>query len=427
MLTVTAALQRILDTVVPFEPELLPLDQVGGLVLAEEVVSDVDSPPFDKATMDGYAVQSADVASGAAMLTVIERITAGQVPQKAVTPGTAIQIMTGAPIPAGADAVVRVEDTRLDGDTMVFTGRPVSAGANLIRRGTSLKIGENVLTAGSLLTPSRIGALAELGHARVWARPNPQVAVLATGDELVPTDETPGPGQIRNSNEVMLAAQLSDHGALPVLLGIARDDPADLAAKIQQGLESDILVVSGGVSAGKRDLVPAALRAAGVQEVFHKVDLKPGKPVWFGIRVFENSTEPVSPVHATSSFPLQMAKVPRRRRACYVFGLPGNPVSCLVCCELFVRTVVRKLMELEPAEPIGTPAQLTAGCSHHSDRPTYHPAYLSWSATGLTARLVTWHGSSDLRATVDGNGMVLLPTGEREYQAGDTVDAFWWG
>jgi molybdopterin molybdotransferase len=417
MLSVIEAIQRVLDTVAPFPSEELPLDQVGGLVLAEDVISSVDSPPFDKALMDGYAVIADDVATGQATLTVIEQITAGQVAAKTVARGTAIQIMTGAPIPTGADAVVRIEDTQLDGDTVTIASRPISAGTSLIRRGTALKIGEKVLSAGDVLTPSRIGALAELGCARVLVRPNPQVAVLATGDELVPIDDTPGPGQIRNSNEAMLAAQLSNHGAIPVPLGIARDDPDDLAEKIQQGLECDVLVLSGGVSAGKLDLVPSTLAALGVREVFHKVDLKPGKPVWFGVLASRERERPESHGVPPAGFD----------NACYVFGLPGNPVSSLVCCELFVRTAIRKLMGMEPAEPIGTPARLTAGFNHRSDRPTYHPAFLSWSASGLEARLVTWHGSSDLRATVDGNGMVLLPTGEREYQAGDTVDAFWWG
>ena len=285
-----------------------------------------------------------------------------------------------------------------------------------------------MLSSGAVLTPSRIGALAELGCAHVPVYPNPQVAVLATGDELVPIDETPGPGQIRNSNEAMLAEQLSSHGAIPVPLGIARDVPEELAEKMRQGLECDLLVLSGGVSAGLLDLVPSTLAALGVREVFHKVDLKPGKPVWFGVLESKPGfSESRASEHESLNREARLSEKPDFENKCYVFGLPGNPVSSLVCCELFVRTAIRKLMGLQPAAPVATPAKLTARHSHRSDRPTYHPAFLSWSATGLEARTVTWHGSSDLRATVDGNGMVLLPTGEREYQPGDTVDAFWWG
>src|SRR5581483_103553 len=163
MLSVTDAVQHILNTVQALSPELLPLDEVCGLVLAADVLSGIDSPPFDKALMDGYAVRSVDVASGNARLKVIEQITAGQVPRETVTAGTAIQIMTGAPIPRGADAVVRVEDTRLDGDQVTITTRPVLAGQSILHRGTAMKTGDRVLSAGSVLTPSRIGALAELG------------------------------------------------------------------------------------------------------------------------------------------------------------------------------------------------------------------------------------------------------------------------
>lgn len=402
MLSLDDALRLLLDTVQPFPAERLPLDRCWKLTLAADVVSDVDSPPFDKALMDGYAVRAADVATGSAALTVIERITAGVVPTQTVTPGTAIQIMTGAPIPSGADAVVRVEETQDDGQSVRIAGQPVSAGQNVIRQGTAMKRGETVLTAGQTLSASRIAALAELGQHTVPVRRRPRLAVLATGDELVPVDVTPGPGQIRNSNESMLVAQIRTANAEPLPLGIARDNREDLAAKIRQGLDADVLVLSGGVSAGKLDLVPSELAAAGVRQVFHKVDLKPGKPIWFG----------------------EFAAASGRRG--YVFGLPGNPVSSLVCFELFVRTAIRRMMGHEPARPMATPARLVNGLHHRSDRPTFHPADLQWTPAGLTARLATWHGSSDLRATVEANGMVFLPTGERKYDAGDEVEAYSW-
>jgi molybdopterin molybdotransferase len=426
MLSVTQAVQRILDVVEPFPPEPLPITDARGLSLAEPIVSGIDSPPFDKALVDGFAVRAADVATGQATLTVLAEVSAGQVPTREVEPGTAIQIMTGAPLPGGADAVVRIEDTHRDGGRVVIAGKAVAAGQNILRRGTALTAGEKVLAAGDVLTPSRIGALAELGCGQVLVRRRPRVAILATGDELVPVEATPGPGQIRNSNEAMLSAQIAAHGALPTGLGIARDHPQELAEKIRTGLEFDVLVLSGGVSAGKFDLVPTTLAALQVEQVFHKVDLKPGKPVWFGLLARRPEVPQDSAVVDTPRAVGSRTAV-GSQSGCYVFGLPGNPVSSLVCCELFVRTALRRLMGLEPAEPIGTPARLTRGFHQKSDRPTYHPAFLSWSAEGLEARLVTWHGSSDLRATVDGNGMVLLPTGEREYQAGETVDAFWWG
>jgi molybdopterin molybdotransferase len=297
---------------------------------------------------------------------------------------------------------VRVEDTREEGESVLINGKPIVSGVNVIRQGTAMKRGDTVLRVGQTLSAPRIAALAEVGQFAVPVRRRPQIAVLATGDELVPAETVPGPGQIRNSNELMLAAQIRTSNATPLPLGIARDNRPDLAGKICQGLEADILVLSGGVSAGKLDLVPSELEAAGVRQVFHKVDLKPGKPIWFG--EFTTATG----------------------RRGYVFGLPGNPVSSLVCFELFVRTAIRRLMG-EPARPVPMPARLMIDHVHRSDRPTFHPAALTWTPGGWGARPVVWHGSSDLRATVEANGMIFLPTGDRQYHAGDEVEAYGWG
>ncbi|HET6423522.1 MAG TPA: gephyrin-like molybdotransferase Glp, partial [Planctomycetaceae bacterium] len=345
MLTIDEALTLIQQTLAPSPAVALPLVQCLGLTLAEDIISAIESPPFDKALMDGYAVCASDVATGQATLTVLERITAGMTPQQTVRAGFATQIMTGAPLPAGADAVVRIEDTREDGDRVVINSAPVTVGQDLIRKGAALRIGETVLIRGMALTPSRIGALAELGVATPMVHPRPTVAVLATGDELVPVDQMPGPGQIRNSNESMLVAQLQSYGVNTQPLGIARDDRAELASRIEAGLQADVLVLSGGVSAGKLDLVPSTLAAAGVEQVFHKVDLKPGKPIWFGVKKRPDGA------------------------ACAVFGLPGNPVSSMVCCELFVRTALRRLMGQREARPLAEAARLTHPYRMQSDRP----------------------------------------------------------
>ncbi|MCH7987986.1 MAG: molybdopterin molybdotransferase MoeA, partial [Planctomycetes bacterium] len=370
-----------------------------------EIISDVDSPPFDKALMDGYAVRAADIFGESTTLDVIEELTAGQVPSKVVGTGEATCIMTGAPIPDGADAVVKVEETQFDTDsqTVRITGASIKTGTNLILRGTSMKQGDIVLSAGRLLRPQELGSLAEMGEHIVSVRRRPKIAVLATGDELVPINATPGPGQIRNSNETMLAAQIRHAGGEAVPLGIAKDDATQLREKICVGLQSDVLLLSGGVSAGKLDLVPSALEAAGVKQVFHKVHLKPGKPIWFGVLDSDDS--------------------PRR----YVFGLPGNPVSSLVCFELFVRTAIRRLMGIDPAMPQAVRAKLGQEHIVHSDRPTYHPARLDRREAEAIVTPVPWHGSSDLRATVDANGMILFPPGERAYDCGEAVDVFVWG
>ncbi len=303
MLTITEAFDRILATVAPLDAVALPLCDVLGLTLADDIAAADDSPPFDKSLMDGYAVRAVDVASGVTSLKVVEVVTAGRVPTQTVGPGEATQIMTGAPLPDGADLVVKIEETsrdttvvpslrrrdvrsaeRPDYGNVHVTTKSVTPGTNILRRGTSVRAGDVVLKVGMKLNGSRIGALAELGRAVVQVQRRPTVAVLATGDELVAVEQAIGPGQIRNSNQAMLVAQIQAAGAIPVPLGIARDNPDDLRAKIQLGLKCDLFVLSGGVSAGTLDLVPSTLAEAGVREVFHRVELKPGKPVWFGVK-----------------------------------------------------------------------------------------------------------------------------------------------
>lgn len=401
MLSIDAAFDLILRTVAPLPVTKSPLSDALGLVLAEKVLSDVDSPPFDKALMDGFAVRAADVSTGRAELRILERITAGMTPTKTVGSGHATQIMTGAPLPAGADVVVRIEDCELSGETVRIAAKPVSPGLSTIRRGTNLQQGSVVLPAGVALRPPHIGALAEAGAATIAVRRRPKVAVISTGDELVPIDRRPGPGQIRNSNEALLAAQIQAAGGEAVPLGIARDVREELRAKIVQGLACDVLVLSGGVSAGTMDFVPSELAAAGVKQVFHKVELKPGKPIWFGEFVRDN-------------------------HRCYVFGLPGNPVSSLVCFELFVRTALRRLMGREPAQIPAVSARLQHDHCQPADRPTYHPANLTWTANGPEISLVPWHGSSDIHAMVHANAMAFVIGEARNYAAGETLPTAPW-
>jgi molybdopterin molybdotransferase len=404
MLSVDEAFAAILAAVETAAPSPTPLANALGLTLADDIVSDIDSPPFDKSLMDGFAVRAADVAGGTVTLRVIDEVTAGKLPTKVVRQGEATRIMTGAAIPDGADAVVRIEETSIDAETgnVEISSDLTKPESNLMRRGTSMRRGDRVLLAGRTLRPQELGALAELGVHRVNLRPRPTVAVLATGDELVPVDQTPGPGQIRNSNETMLIAQIRRAGGEPVPLGIAGDNRKELGERIAAGLQCDMLLLSGGVSAGKLDLVPSELEAAGVRQVFHKVHIKPGKPVWYG-----KLGTPIGPCR-------------------HVFGLPGNPVSSLVCFELFARTAIRKLMGVEPAVPQSVSARLAAAHIARGDRPTYHPAHLEWSEEGAIAGPVAWQGSADLRSTVEANAMILFPAGDHEYAAGDTVEVICW-
>ena len=400
MLSVDEALALIVERARSLEPTTVPLAEALGLVLAEDVISDLDSPPFDKALMDGYAVRADDVADGTKPLDVVEELSAGRVANQSVESGQAIRIMTGAPLPCGADAVVPFEQTDHGADSGSVRVRSggLQAGANVMRRATSMAAGDRVLESGRFLRPQELGALAELGRPSLQARPRAEVAVLATGDELVRIEETPGPGRIRNSNETMLVAQVCRAGAVPRPLGIARDQPRDLRERITTGLQCDILLLSGGVSAGKRDIVPAQLAAAGIEQVFHKVNLKPGKPVWFG-------RHPAGPL---------------------VFGLPGNPVSSMVCFELFVRTAIRCLMGMQSALPRTVAARLTREHIARGDRPTYHPSRLESAESGPAVTPVLWQGSADLRATIEANAMALFPAGQGTYAAGGMIDVIAW-
>ena len=425
MLTVSEAIAAVIARVTRMPVVQVPLEDALGLVLAEDIVSDLDSPPFDKALMDGYAIRSVDLIAGCGRLRVVDEVLAGQVPHQPVGPGEATRIMTGAPIPEGVDAVVPVEQTRMAGlelphPVVLIESTAVTAGRNILRRGKSTAKGTRVLRAGRQLRAQEIGALAELGKSQVAVYGRPRVAVLSTGDELVPVNEIPGPGQIRNSNESMLAAQLRQMGAVPVLLGVARDDPAEMREKIARGLTCDVLLLSGGVSAGKLDLVPSVLAEAGVSQVFHKVQVKPGQPVWFGV------LEPSSAVTPSDSGFHPFAKGDPVRSPCCVFGLPGNPVSSMVCCELFTRTAIRRLMAIEPAATAPLRAKLTKDHFSGGNRPTYHPAKFAQTESGLFVEPVRWVGSADLCGTVEANAMVLFPEGERTYHAGTMLDLFPW-
>ncbi len=406
MLSVDEAIAAILSEVELRLAVEVSLDEARGLVLEADIASDVDSPPFDKSQMDGFAVRAGDVADAPMALSIIEEVTAGNVPQRHVVTGQATRIMTGVPMPAGADAVVPIEQCDVTDESDTVTVRTSTRpGAFVIRQGTAMAKGETVLTAGTRLSAAAMGLLAELGRAQVPVFARPTVGILATGDELVPIDQAPGPGQIRNSNQTMLVAQVANAGASPRPLGIARDEREHLRAMIAAGLECDVLCLSGGVSAGKRDLVPSELEAAGVRQVFHKVNVKPGKPVWFGRLDAERSPD---------------------GRPRWIFGLPGNPVSSMVCFELFVRTALRKLMGFTPAEPHAVIAQLEVSHTSRGDRSTYFPARLHWSETGAHVTPVNWQGSFDLRSTATANAMIWFPAGDQKYIAGDQVEVIQW-
>jgi molybdopterin molybdotransferase len=386
------ALGIVLGQAPRLDAVLVPLAEAVGCVLAERVASDTDLPPFDKSAMDGYAVRAADVGRLPADLAVIEELPAGTAPARPLAPGTCAKTMTGAPVSPGAGLVIPVEDTEtlLDGRVRIL--RADVGRTHICLRGEDVRRGETVLDAGSVLRPQEIALLASVGRDPAPVFRRPRVAVLATGEELVPVSAVPGPGQIRNANSSSLLACCRAAGVPADDLGVARDEKADLRAKITEGLARDVLIVSGGVSMGQWDFVPKVLQEAGVTIHFATVRMKPGKPTVFGTR-----------------------------RGCAVFGLAGNPVSTLVGFHLFVRPCLRKMMGRPDAVPEAIEARLLAPANAKDDRVTFQPAVLRREAGGWTARPVETHGPADLVGFSKANGLIVLDSGR--YEAGERVPA----
>lgn len=370
LLTVEEAAAVIAAGVPPLRETVVDLSSACGHALAEDCVADADFPPFDKAMMDGYAVRSAD----AGPLEVVEEIPAGKPPMREVRAGACSKIMTGAPLPPGADAVQQVEKTRREGGRVTLL-EPVRPGQNVAPRGQDLRAGEGVLRRGHRIRPAEIGALAAIGRTRVKVYARPHAAVAATGDELVPVGERPGPGRIRNSNGPQIAAQVRAMGLECDDLGLVRDDLGALRAAVREGLKRDLLLLSGGVSAGDWDLVIPALEAEGVKIRMHQALIKPGRPFCF---------------------------------APGVFGLPGNPVSAFVIFEVFVRPYLGKMMGVDASRPL-VRARLETPVTRKIERVQYLPARVRYEGAEYVAETVPWHGSADLFAVARANAFVVVP------------------
>ncbi len=403
LLTVEEALLAVRAEAAPRPSREVPLDQALGCTLARNVAADRDSPPFDKALMDGYAVRTADLLDNPARtLRLGETLLAGQVATRALAAGEAAGIMTGAPLPPGADAVVMLEHTVVNGGHVTIQDEfPLpEPGRNLLPRAREMRAGETVLEAGQTLNPPAIGVLANVGCARPLVIPPLRVAVVPTGDELVEPDVLPGPGQIRNSNASMLRALALQHGTSVAVHPIARDEPEALRAILASALASaDVVLVTGGVSTGSHDLVPPTLAGLGMRTVFHKVRMKPGKPLLFGVGA---SPDPERPG------PL-------------VFGLPGNPVSSLVAFLLFVRPAIDAMAGRPWRDTLDGPYPLATAFKQRGDRPAYFPSRLVATTNGLAVEPLPWAGSADLRAIARADGFARFPAGEHVYQPGDSL------
>jgi len=365
-----------------------------GRVLAEPIAADRDFPPFRRAMRDGYALRAADLTNLPVTLEVIGEIKAGAAPEalpREVAAGQAAAIMTGAPAPDGADAVVMVEYTSLSGQRVTVT-RSVASGDNIVAAGSEARKGQVLLHHGTRMDYGAIASAASVGLQSVSVFRRPEVAILSTGDEIVEIGERPGPHQIRNSNSYSLAAQVQDAGGVPKMLGIARDEAAPLRRLIEQGPKHDLLLLTGGVSMGRYDLVEQVLAELGAEFFFTGAQIQPGRPVVFG-RVQER----------------------------YFFGLPGNPISTMVTFELLARPLLEALAGMAARELSFVHARLKSEIKTKTGLRRFLPGLLSGEFEQAEVELAGWHGSGDVAAMARSNCYIVIPPDRERIAAGEWV------
>jgi molybdopterin molybdotransferase len=390
LLTVAQAI-ALIDSLPVQPPQLqLPLSSAAGLRLAQDLKADRDDPPFDKSLMDGYAIRSQDLTAPPTTLKVVGESSAGQSSPIPLAPGQAIAIMTGAPIPAGADAVVPIEQTdsttfAQPGTTIRVTAKP---GRNISPRGSDIRKDALVLPTGTLLTPPRIAVAASVGATQLSVYDRPRCAVLGTGNEIVPADHDPGPNQIRNSNSPMLMTLLTKLGCSPRDLGICPDDPAAITRAIRDGLTDQVLFITGGMSMGRYDFVPRILTDLGGTLKITKLRIKPGKP-------------------------FVLAQMPAGQ---YVIGLPGNPVSAFVCTIRLASRLLRRISGGKPDQHIWH-LPLTTPISANGDREFYQPALI----TNNGIEPLPWKGSADIYTLARADALIIRPENAPPAPVGEHV------
>ncbi len=373
--------------------ESVALSHGLGQFLAEDIIADTDLPPFDRAQMDGYAVRADDVASAPARLQIVGESAAGAGWHHEMKAGEAVRIMTGAPVPSGADSVQQVELTR-ESDSQVEILEAVERGRSIVRRAAEIRSGETVLRAGDQINATMIATLASFGYAQVKVGKRPRVAVMATGSELVDVDEKPGADQIRDSNNYTIAAYAAQSNAIVERLPLAGDDTAELKRQIGKAAEtSDVLITSGGVSMGVYDFTKTALKELGAEIFFERVALRPGKPTVFA-----------------------------RLGNTLIFGLPGNPVSVSVTFNLFARAALRAMQGATETALVHEHAVLARDLKGSIDRESYLPAVLRTDENGvLLAEPLKWGGSSDFVSFAKATALINVPAGEKKFAAGSVV------
>jgi molybdenum cofactor synthesis domain-containing protein len=393
MITVDDAIRIVLDRVSPLGSETVDLESASGRILAEDIHSDIDLPPYDRARMDGYALRTEDAAETPARLRLIGEIAAGSQFEGRVESGQAVKIFTGAPVPAGADAVQKVEVTESDGLTVLIK-EPVKRGQFITPRAIEMSAGSLVARSGGVIGPPEMAVLASFGYARVRVGRRPRVAVISTGSELVEVTARPEGAQIRNSNSYSISSYAHRSGAIVDRLGTVRDTLDETReALLEAASRRDVVITSGGVSMGDYDLVKAALKEIGAEVYFDKVMIRPGKPIVFG-----------------------------RMGGTYFFGLPGNPVSTSVTFNVFARPALRILQGESSPLLTTVRARLSQAIIDSSSRRSYLPARLRIEIGEAVAEPLKWAGSSDLVAFMRANALIIVPEDVREIGAGETVD-----
>jgi molybdopterin molybdotransferase len=392
MISIDEALELVLAGLAPLSGERVALAEAAGRVVAEPAASAVDLPPFDRSAMDGYAVRAADTAPGVP-LRLAGGVAAGEVAAAALEPGTAARVSTGAAIPPGADAILQSE-LAVERDGTVAPERALAPGTHVRFRGEDVTAGAVLAPPGSVLTLPRISALASAGVGEVAVHRRPRLDLIVTGSELLPLGAPPEPGKIHESNGLMVRLLADRAGASVTDHGVIGDDRDGTIAAVETGLGGDVLVVSGGVSVGPHDHVKPAFEACGVDEVFWRVRIKPGKPLWFG-----------------------------RRGDTLVFGLPGNPLSTIVCFSVFIAPALRRLQGEREARPNYCAGRLTTPASASDGRTTFLTAALRPGADGaLEATPTERQGSHMTGALGESDGFVIAPEDAGELPAGAPVD-----
>jgi molybdopterin molybdotransferase len=394
MISVEEALEILLSNLPARRSEKIPFRSALGRVLAQELVATSDIPPFNRSAVDGFAVLASDAQYAPVELAIVGESRAGGGMPGSLRSGETISIMTGAPVPPGADAVQMIEQCRLSiSERKVTILSAVKARDNIAPRGCEAKVGNRVLETGHVIGPAEIAAMATFGYSSIEVCRKPSVAILATGDELVEFDQMPRPDQIRNSNAYCLAAQLNLLGIEPDYLGIARDDKEDLRKKMLSGLERDVLIITGGVSMGEYDFVREVFQDIELEVLFSKVAIKPGKPTVFA-----------------------------RRGNKLVFGLPGNPISALITFECFVRPVLGRICGMKHPELPRMKGLLLSDVKQSLGRTAFLPAWVAWEEDRWKVDPLLWKSSADVSGFTGANATFIFPKNRDFLKRGEIVE-----